>query len=245
MRFSYRGGVVADQPYRPADTGVDMAVAARRLRQVLQRVGEQNPGVPIDLLAHSQGGVVARAALAYEFDGLDPELPKLGALVTLASPHEGSDLGTIAHRVGESHSGQLLERGIAAGTGGGLDPRWTSVQQLAVSSPFIRRLNRRPLPSGLRATSIAARGDLVVTAGRTELDGAEHVTVTVTGLVDDHGSLPGSAVAYREIALGLAGMPPTCQGRLDSLADEVVPSALTFTEATVGTGLWAVTESVG
>jgi hypothetical protein len=45
--------------------------------------------------------------------------------------------------------------------------------------------------------------------------------------------------------LALAGMPPTCQGRLDSLADEVVPSALTFTEATVGTGLWAVTESVG
>ena len=245
MRFSYRGGVVAEQPYKPADTGVDMAVPARRLRQLLQRVGEQNPGVPIDILAHSQGGVVARAALAYEFDGLDPELPELGALVTLASPHEGSDMGTVAEQVGGSHSGRLVEAGIAVGTRGGLDPRWESVQQLAVSSPFMRRLNRRPLPAGLPVTSIAARGDLVVTAGRTQLDGAQHVTVSVTGVLTDHGTLPGSAVARREIALGLAGMPPTCQGRLDSVADKVVPAALTFTEGAVGTALWAATERVG
>ena len=244
MRFSYRGGVVRERPYRPADTGVDMALAARRLRELLHDVGKQNPGVPIDILAHSQGGVVARAALAYEFDGLDPDLPELGALITLASPHEGSDLGTVAEWVGENASGRLLEAGIAAGTRGGLDPRWTSVRQLAVSSPFMRRLARRPLPAGLPVTSIAARGDVVVTAGRTEVDGAQHVTVAVSGL-DDHGSLPGSAVAHREIALGLAGMPPTCQGRWDSLADTVVPAALTFTEGAVGTALWAASEGVG
>ena len=245
MRFSYRGGVVRENPYRPADTGVDMAVAARRLRELLQDVANRNPGVPIDILAHSQGGVVARAALAYEFDGLDPDLPELGALVTLASPHEGSDLGTVAEWVGENASGELLEAGIAVGTGGGLDPRWTSVRQLAVSSPFMHRLARRPLPAGLAVTSIAARGDLVVTAGRTDFDGAQHVTVSVSGLLHDHGSLPGSAVAHREIALGLAGMPPTCQGRWDALADRTVPAALTFTEGAVGTALWGATEGVG
>lgn len=244
VRFSYAGGTVAEHPYRPADTGIDMRTSARRLRLLLQDLAAQHPGVPIDLLAHSQGGVVARAALAYEVDGLDPMLPPVSSLVTLGSPHEGADLGTAAALLDTTNTGRSLGGVVTAVSGGGLDPGWKSVRQLAVSSPFMDRLNHQPLPAGLSFTSIAARGDLIVTAGRTRVDGAETVTVSVSGVLSDHSKLPGSPVARREIALGLAGLPPTCQGLVDSVADAVVPASLSAGESAVGMGLWAGTAAV-
>ncbi|MGH9189013.1 MAG: peptidoglycan DD-metalloendopeptidase family protein [Acidimicrobiales bacterium] len=244
VRFSYAGGTVAESPYRPVDTGIDMRTSARRLRLLLQELAARHPGVPIDLLAHSQGGVVARAALAYEVDGLDPALPPISSLVTLGSPHEGADLGTAAALLDTTNTGRHVGGVVSTVSGGGLDPGWKSVRQLAVSSPFMERLNRQPLPQGLRFTSIAARGDLIVTAGRTRVDGAETVTVSVSGVLSDHSSLPGSPVARREVALGLAGLPPTCQGLVDSVADAVVPASLSTGESAAGIALWAGTAAV-
>ncbi len=42
-----------------------------------QRVAAEHPGVPIDIIAHSQGGIVARTALTDEVDGHDPRLPQV------------------------------------------------------------------------------------------------------------------------------------------------------------------------
>ena len=42
--------------------------------------------------------------------------------------------------------------------------------------------------------------------------------VSVPG-VDDHTALPGSAAAHREMALALAGAPPTCESALDTVLD--------------------------
>jgi hypothetical protein len=238
VRFSYRGGTTATTPYRPADTGVDLRLSARRLRALLQDLSAANPGVPVDVIAHSQGGVVARAAVSQELDGADPRQPVLGALVTLGSPHGGADLGTAGALLGRTGSGQVVGAMVSRASGGGLDPRWESVRQLAVGSSFLRGVADSPLPAGLPVTSIAARGDIVVTAGRTRLDGAETVTVTVAGLASDHGALPGSAAARREIALGLAGMPPTCQTWVDTVADHVVPAGIAATEQVAALKLW-------
>ena len=114
------------------------------------------------------------------------------------------------------------------------------MRELAETSTFVRRLARRPLPPGTRVTSIAARGDLVVPASRTALAGATSVTVSVGGLFGDHGKLPGSPAAQREMALAINGLPPTCRSLVDSVTDAVVAHTIESGEAVVGAGVAGV-----
>ena len=234
-RFSYREG---DARYVPRDTTADIRHSARRLRELLQRLAAENPGVKIDVLAHSQGGLVGRSALTDEFDGLDPRLPPVSALVTLGTPHQGADPATALTMVGFTRLGKLAQEEVAAALPEMPHPRGESLRQLSETSSYIRELNDRPLPAGLRATSIAGRGDLLVPAYQAHLPGADNVTVAVPGVWGDHARLPGSAAARREVALALAGMPPTCQSVTDSLADAVVSDRIAWVEDAVGGALW-------
>jgi hypothetical protein len=102
----------------------------------------------------------------------------------------------------------------------------------------MNKLKRRELPAGINYTSIGARDDYVVAAGRTRLAGARNVTVAVPGIVNDHSQLPGSEDAQREVALALAGRPPTCQSLGDMLVDTAVTDAISFVEDSVGAYLW-------
>ncbi len=235
-RFSYRGSTTDVMPYEPADTTVDLRHSARLLREHLQALAAENPGVPIDVIAHSQGGIVAREALTNEFDGLDPTLPQVSSLVTLGSPHQGADLATAGTMLGATTVGEAAERLIS------LTRPWDlhgpSVGQLSESSSFIRQLNRRPLPEGLHATSIGARGDLTVPAGRTPYAGARSVVVSVPGLLADHDGLPGSDQGEREVALAVNHQAPTCQGLADAMLDSVVSERIATAEDAVGAGAW-------
>lgn len=237
VQFSYRGGTADADPYRPADTTVDIRQSGRRLRDLLVRLGQEHPGVPVDLLAHSQGGLVVRTALGDEIDAGDPRLPPLGAVVTLGSPHRGADLATALALVGGAPAGAAAETALHAALPGQVDPRSPSVRQMAETSTFLARLNQRPLPAGVRFTSIGAREDLVVPLERTRLPGATNVTVAVPGLVHDHDRLPSSPAAQREVALALVGMPPTCRGLVDAVADAVVGHAVDRTEIAAGVAL--------
>lgn len=238
VRFSYNGGTVTDHPYSAADTTRDLRVSARHLRELLERLGVEQPGVPIDVIAHSQGGVVARAALTDELDGLDRRIPPVRTLVTLASPHRGSDVATAATMIQRSESGEAAEKLLADILDNGIAPDAPAVRQLAETSTFVRELRNRPLPAGLRATSIAARGDLLVAAGRTRLPGAESTTLAPPGLLTDHGDLPGSPAAHREMALSVAGLAPTCEALGDAIADLVVSESIAWAEDMAGAGLW-------
>jgi hypothetical protein len=195
--------------------------------------------VPVDIIAHSQGGIVARTALTDEVDGADPRLPAVSSLILLGSPNQGAPGATLLTMAGHTNSGQLLETGVHAVAPGVIDPAGTSITQMAEESEFLRRLNSRPLPAGLKATSIGARGDLIVPAGVTHLDGANNVIVSVPGYVTQHTDLPGAAETQREIAFGLAGMAPTCQGLADALADAGVSDLIRGGEGVVGAATWA------
>jgi alpha-beta hydrolase superfamily lysophospholipase len=227
VRFSYRGGTTAERPYDGADTQVDIRLSGRRLRTLLERLQAEHPGVPIDVIAHSQGGLVARSALGASAP------PGVANLVTLATPHHGADLATALART------SATPRGAAAATvarrlgGAGIDPSSVSVGQLAETSSYIRDLDSRPLPGGVRVTSIAARADAVVTSPRTRLRGATNAVVSVPEL-NQHSELPASAAARREVALALAGMAPSCRTLADALADEVVGHAIADAEDGAG-----------
>jgi len=236
-QFSYRGGTAKEAPYASVDTQGDLRVAARRLRELLERLAREEPGVPIDVIAHSQGGVVARAALAHELDRGDARLSSLGAVVTLGSPHRGADLATGVGMLSHPPAGRAALAVAARAAPGAPSPTSPAVRQLSETSGFIRRLNRRPVPHGVRVTSIAARGDLLAPAPSARLAGAANVTVSVPG-GHDHDALPSSSVAEREMALALSGMPPTCQSFGDVMADTLVGSHISMAEDAVGAGLW-------
>ena len=233
MQFSYRGGTTADNSYGPADTQVDIRESGRRLRALLERLRQEHPGVTVDVIAHSQGGLVTRSALG-EWSRIDSRLPPIGAVVTLGTPHHGTNLATAGGMVAHTGPGHdALEAWSDAGLTD-IDPRSTSVRQMDENSRYIHDLNARPLPSGLRYTSIAARGDIVVPAPRAHLDGATNVTVTVDGVAHDHDALPGSHVAQRELALAVAGRAPTCESAKDAVLDVLVPRLVSQAEDGAG-----------
>ena len=230
VRFSYRGSTTAERPYAAADTQVDIRLSGRRLRALLDRLHADHPGVPIDVVAHSQGGLVARWALGEQG-------APVANLVTLGSPHHGADLATAAALVdGPRHP--ALVAVVARLRSAGVDPGSVAVQQLSETSSFVRELQHRPLPPSVVVTSIAARGDAIVASPRSRVAGATNVVVTVEGL-DQHADLPGSAAARREVALALAGMRPTCESLADVVADTLVGDAVVGGEDAAGLALAA------
>jgi len=244
VRFSYLGGTTAEHPYKATDTTPDIHQSAKRLRELLERLQAEHPGVPIDIIAHSQGGIVARTALTDEVDGHDPRLPQVASLVTLATPHRGAPLATMATMFGHTLAGSTVEEAAHQALPDVVDPAGTSITQLAEESSFMRQLNERPMPAGIHVTSIGAREDLLVPAGLTKLDGANNVTVSSPGHFMEHFEMTGAPQTQREIALGLAGMAPTCQDFADFVADAVVTDLIRGGETAAGAALWLVGRKV-
>jgi len=238
VRFSYKGGTTDEHSYETGDTDGDIRESARRLRDLLARIEAANPGVPIDIVAHSEGGLVARSALTYEGDAADPRLPQVNSLVTLATPHLGAPAATAAAMLDHTRSGTLALMAGHAALPDHIDPRGTAVKQMAEHSLYLADLNRKPLPAGVKFTSIGAREDPLVPATQTMAPGAENVTISAPGFIDEHRDMASSPQAQREVALGIAGLPPTCQSFGDALADAVVSDFIYSAEEGLGAVAW-------
>jgi len=213
-QFSYRGGTAAEQPYAGSDTQGDIPAAGARLRHLLDRLATAHPGVPIDVIAHSQGGIVARLAL------VDGPPPGVASLVTLGSPHQGADLARIAVENRRSLEGQAVQDFVHVAGVSPIAGSAPALRQLAPGSSMLDELNRRPPPAGVHLVSVAARADVVVPPPRSRIPGGRTVTVTPDGL-HHHDSLPGSSAAAREIRLATAGLPPTCRTTRDMVLDAI------------------------
>ncbi|MBW3579837.1 MAG: peptidoglycan DD-metalloendopeptidase family protein [Actinobacteria bacterium] len=213
VQFSYAGGRTAGvgalagvevSDYRPDDSTGDLRISGERLGQLLAAIDVAHPGVPVDVIAHSQGGVVARLALAP-----DPGAPVVANLVTLGSPHNGADVATANALLGTTIVGEVAQAGVAQ-LSGGIDGASQAAAQLAETSTLVAELSDTALPAATRTTSIAATGDLTVGALHSSLEGATNVVVPLEGM-SAHADLPGSVVTRRELALALAGRGPTCR----------------------------------
>ncbi|MBA2609457.1 MAG: peptidoglycan DD-metalloendopeptidase family protein [Actinobacteria bacterium] len=207
--FSYRGGRHPEK-YEAGDTVRDLRADASDLRDLLDQISVDHPGVPVDLIAHSQGGLIAREALAEKYDGAGHALPPVAHFVTLGTPHHGTDGATANAWLRWSIGGRAI-RALARRFHKPFDLTGPGVAQLSETSDFIREINRRPLRPGVAYTSIAAARDLVVPAPRARLRGASNVLVDVGGLTDSHSALTEAEPAQREVALAVADAPPTCQ----------------------------------
>lgn len=246
VQFSYAGGRVPGvgalegvptSEYGPAEANGDLRESGRRLRRLLEDIRAAHPGVAIDVVAHSQGGVVARQALGEPGDGSDPRI-RVDHLITLGSPHHGTDLATATTGLATTTLGTITAIGVDVATEGRLDASSPAAAQLAETSAFVDDLEDRPLPPGTAVTSIAATGDLVVPALQSSLDGATNAVVDLVG-PDAHTDLPGDERTTRELALALAGRPPTCNG--DVATDLAGAAALSVLEDGIGLALLAPT----
>jgi hypothetical protein len=248
LRFSYAGGRTPDDTdglravpaseYGPTDTQTDLRATGARLADLIETVTAAEPGVPVDLYAHSQGGVVVRVALM-ELEARHGAawLRRLGLVATLGSPHRGADLATGLFAIGTTQVGGDLLDAYAAATDVHLDDDGASVAQLSEVSDVVRDLEAHPIPATVAAISIAARGDLVVPVPSTRAAGATEVVLPLAG-PGAHSDLPGSPEANRELRLALAGMPPGCESFDDALRDQLTGEAISYAEDVVGALGW-------
>lgn len=247
VRFSYAGGKVPGTggavavpalAYESADTQGDLRMAGGRLADLVEDVLAAEPDATVDVLAHSQGGVVARLALL-ELADRDVDLGRLGLVATLGSPHGGADLATAVAGANTHPTANAALDALEAEMGTGIDPDATAVAQLAESSELIADLQRQGVPSGVDLVSISARGDWVVAAPSTVVDGATNVTVPVHGTAA-HGDLVASDAATDELARALAGQPPACESVPDVLGDVLVGQGVSVTEDAGGAAVQAL-----
>lgn len=248
LRYRYGGGRTPAGPglhpglagipegtYTPEDTLGDVIERGKELATLIEQTAAARPGVPIDVYAHSLGGLVTRVALlelaAREAAGRTDAIEALGQVATIGSPHSGADLATAA---------VLSEKGLVQDVshirsvfGIPIDPYSPAVRQLAETSDLVERLAQEGVPEGVDLRTVAARGDLIVTADKANVAGRPSAIIDLSG-PHAHAALPGAADTTRELALGLAGLPPACQGFADALQDAVVSEVVS-----------AITDGVG
>jgi hypothetical protein len=229
--FSYRGGR-HPEAYDARDTTRDLRDDARDLRDLLDEIAQEHPGMQVDLIAHSQGGLIVREALAHDYDGPGHELPSIAHVVTLATPHHGADAATTAAWLRWSAEGRAIQA-LAKRHFSSFDLSGPGLAQLSETSQFIHRINRRSLREDVAYTSIASAFDLTVPAVRTRLADATNVIVDAAPtnpLTGSHSSIKKSSAARREVQLAIADAPPTCRAVLGNAARAFTGAAIATVE---------------
>jgi hypothetical protein len=236
--FSYdeHGGA-----YEREDTEQSLYESAELLAAQLREQQAREPGRPIDLIAHSQGGVVVDIFLKLIYKPSDPSYPPLGTVVSLASPHEGAPLArTAAELRNDDRTRRYLDAiDVANDRLGPVMPSSASkaVRQLDPNSRLMRRLQSTPLPSGVHYVSISSPDDYVVPANRAHLDGADDVVVDVDGVLTDHGGIVDDPNAMRAVRAALEGRPPPCTSLMTGIRSAIEPVLLSRVETDLGQNL--------
>ena len=269
IMFSYRGGRVPDgdqdqgQERRgvgigggagaPSGTGAGITrfsstdsqqpvgLSADRLAELIEHTAAANPGTPIDLLAHSQGGVVARLAIGRAAQrGRLPD--SVATLVTVGSPHAGAPLATGADAMRRSPTGRLVLAELrATGVAGALDDRLPAAGDLAATSDLMRELRSRDLPDQVRFVSLGGSGDLIVPGVATIDPMADDQRILPTSIgTAAHGALTSDARTTREISLAVAGLPLTCQTFTEAAGAFLAAEMVSLVESTTTLGAAAV-----
>ena len=104
----------SDDPdaYDRTDTFGDLRSAARRLDLLLRRVAADFPGRGVDILGHSQGGLVARYYLETAGGRSHQRRPRIEHLITFSAPHQGAPLVDAGEEIRETWSGKLASDGL-------------------------------------------------------------------------------------------------------------------------------------
>lgn len=234
-RFSYagHGGRGRHRPYRATDTYGDILLAARRLRDLLAAIARRRPGADVDLIAHSQGGVVARLFLQRLAHPWVSDLPRVEHLVTLATPHTGAPIaGSLRDVRDKTLSGAPVLWGARRLVGGLPDPGGRSVEQLVPGSSLMRGLAREDIVYGTRALALTMPNDLVVPSDRAIMPEEQSHVLGPEGW-NGHGAIVRSPAARGLAHAFLRGAPRVCGSPWDNWG-RAIGRAIGFAEARLG-----------
>ncbi|MEP6661973.1 MAG: peptidoglycan DD-metalloendopeptidase family protein [Acidimicrobiales bacterium] len=240
LRFSYAGGRIPDPSdaaefaaitatdYDSAASQQPIEESARALADLIGQVRAVANGRPIDLVAHSQGGLVAVTSLHYlaDHEGL--------RVVTIGSPHDGDTLAGTLGRVAKSSPAAegLLDTLEATGATQGMEHDSPSPQEMAPDSAFMDRYRSTGVASDVPITSIGGRYDPIVTAPDTRLPGAHNIVVaSATNPLTAHDGLPGRPEVTREVTLAARGLPPSCEGLDNRVGDALIGNSIRAVES--------------
>ncbi len=219
--------------YDAHDTEGPILVAAHRLADQLRALERSDPGREVDLIAHSQGGVVVETFLTQIYDRGDPSYPPLGTVVTLSSPLQGAPLADGAAALERSRTGDgLLRRHLPMA-------RTPAVRDLASDSDLMRRVGDAPLPDLVELTTIGSATDVIVPGTAADRPGARGTTV-IPHALDAHAAVVTDPDALAGVRAALEDRPMPCRSLLTSVAGEVVPALVTDLEIGAGGVLGAL-----
>ena len=216
--------------YVAADTHGRIHLAAVQLADQLRALQRSAPGREVDLVAHSQGGVVVDEFLQHVYDAADPTFPPIGTVVTLSSPHQGAPLATAADQIATTDAGAAA---LGAASDAGLPAGASALQDLRENSRTIRELWRHRLPDQVDFTTIGAVDDIVVPASRTSVPGAAEVVVDPRGPLD-HSGVTNDREALAAVRLALEGGPPPCPSIATAVRGALEPLVITRIEHVSG-----------
>ena len=226
--------------YGAADTYQSIDVSASRLADLIELTAKSRPGEPIDIAAHSLGGVVTRRALEILDERREAGTLAQGAMpsvvVTIGSPHGGVPLADGAEVISDRLAGPFLPL---------VAPDWIesdAVRELARSGPGGLDGPSHP-PDGVRVVSIAGSGDLIVPAPAALWPDATNVLVLPSeGSPVGHSDLPSHPDVAVEFGLALGGMAARCVALVDILAGTLASSGISVSEqvgsTAIGIGRW-------
>jgi pimeloyl-ACP methyl ester carboxylesterase len=175
----------------------DLATAADLVADRLESVAAAHPDQPVDVLAHSMGGIVTlRAALTR------PHLAdRLGRVVTMGSPYAGARLARLARIApyGPLRSAAQMAPGhhpmarMVADAAQRLVVPWASVWSAA--DELVPERSARAL-EGDTVTHVRTDPDV----GHIEMLACDHLADTLAGLLTPPDDAPAEAVAAPEAA---------------------------------------------
>jgi hypothetical protein len=203
----------------------------------------EEPGREVDLIAHSQGGVVVDWFLTHLYDSADPTLPPLGNVVTLSSPHQGAPLATTSRKMSHSLVGGLVLDGVDAIVD--VPPADSAaVHDLAENSPLMRHLWEHGVPDHVDFTTNGAPEDVVVPANRISVPGATETVQPVDDL-NQHSAILRDPHALRAVRAALEHRAPPCVTVGTALRSAIAPVVISRTETSVGDALSGVEVKLG
>lgn len=214
------------EPYTKEDSYRSIRSSALLLRMQIDAIHDSHPSKRIDLVAHSQGGLVAQYYLTHLYREDDPVSVRIEHMVTIASPHQGADAAQVHHLLSDSQAGRrtLKELDTLATEIGFPPPSAPSVQDMAEGSAFLTDVATRWDSVHVKTTTISAMLDFVVAPPHTRLNNANNYTVNVASTgwrqaLDHHSLLVANPASTTILYNALADTPSQCTAFLNAWAD--------------------------
>ena len=217
----------------------DRESPAHRLDAQLRAMQREQPGREVDLIAHSQGGIVVDWFLGPRVRSRRP-----GSAATRQRGH--AVVAARGRAAGDRRRSRSASTTIGRAALDALDgvsslppPSSAAVQDLAEGSPLMRHLWDRGVPDHFDFTTIGATEDVVVPATQISVPGATETVAAVDG-VNQHSAIVRAPDALRAVRAALEGRPPPCVGLFTALRAAVAPVVISRVEHTIGSGAAAV-----